>query len=182
MCLGSLSCWKVNLCPSLRSSGAGFHQGFLFFAPLIFSSILTSLPVPAAEKDPHSMMLPPPSFTVGMVPGFLQTWLLAFRPRVQSWFHQTRESCFSWSESPLGVFWQTPSGLSCAFYWGVASIWPLCQSAIWFLVTSLTKAPLPWLLSLAGRPGLGWVFVVPNFFHLGMMEVNVFLCSLFNPF
>uniref|UniRef100_A0A4W5MK21 Fibronectin type-III domain-containing protein n=1 Tax=Hucho hucho TaxID=62062 RepID=A0A4W5MK21_9TELE len=24
------------------------------------------------------------------------------------------ESCLSWSESPLGVFWQTPSGLSCA--------------------------------------------------------------------
>uniref|UniRef100_A0A8C7I0R7 AVL9 cell migration associated n=1 Tax=Oncorhynchus kisutch TaxID=8019 RepID=A0A8C7I0R7_ONCKI len=31
---------------------------------------------------------------------------------VQSWFHQTRESCFSWSESPLGAHWQTPSGLS----------------------------------------------------------------------
>uniref|UniRef100_A0A674AYS4 RAS guanyl-releasing protein 1 n=1 Tax=Salmo trutta TaxID=8032 RepID=A0A674AYS4_SALTR len=30
-------------------------------------------PVPAAEKHPHSMMLPPPTFTVGMVPGFFQT-------------------------------------------------------------------------------------------------------------
>ena len=29
--------------------------------------------VPAAEKHPHSMMLPPPYFTVGMVPGFLPT-------------------------------------------------------------------------------------------------------------
>jgi hypothetical protein len=36
--------------------------------------------------------------------------------RVQSWFLQTRHSCFSWSESPLGAFWQTPGGLSCAFY------------------------------------------------------------------
>jgi hypothetical protein len=27
---------------------------------------------PAAEKHPHSMMLPPPCFTVGMVQGFLQ--------------------------------------------------------------------------------------------------------------
>ena len=26
-------------------------------------------------------MLPPPVFTVGMVPGFLQTWCLAFRPK-----------------------------------------------------------------------------------------------------
>ena len=41
--------------------------------------------------------------------------------RVQSWFHPTRESCFSLSESPLGAFWQIPGWLSCAFYWGVAS-------------------------------------------------------------
>ena len=39
---------------------------------LCFPSILTSLPVPAAEKHHHSMMLAPPCFTVGMVPGFLQ--------------------------------------------------------------------------------------------------------------
>ena len=45
----------------------------LYFALFIFASILTSLPVPAAEKHPHSMMLPPPCCTVGMVPGFLQT-------------------------------------------------------------------------------------------------------------
>jgi hypothetical protein len=38
-----------------------------------FPSILTSLPVTAAEKHPHSMMLPPPCFTVGMGPGLLQT-------------------------------------------------------------------------------------------------------------
>ena len=25
----------------------------------------------------------------------------------------------------LGNFWQNPSGLSCAFYCGVASVWPL---------------------------------------------------------
>ena len=39
----------------------------------LFPSIVPSLPVPAAEKHPHSMMLPPPCFTVGTVPGFLQT-------------------------------------------------------------------------------------------------------------
>uniref|UniRef100_A0A8C4XFI0 Fli-1 proto-onco, ETS transcription factor n=1 Tax=Erpetoichthys calabaricus TaxID=27687 RepID=A0A8C4XFI0_ERPCA len=44
----------------------------LYIAAVIFPFILTSLPVPAAEKHPHSMMLPPPCFTVGMVPGFLQ--------------------------------------------------------------------------------------------------------------
>ena len=41
----------------------------LYFSPLIFASILTSLPLLAAEKHLHSMMLPPPCFTVGMVPG-----------------------------------------------------------------------------------------------------------------
>ena len=39
----------------------------------------------------------------------------------------------------------------------------------------LTKALLPRLLSLAGRPALGRVLVVPNFFHLRMMEATVFL-------
>ncbi len=48
-----------------------------------------------------------------------------------------------------------------------------------FLVTSLTKALLPQLLSLAGRPALGRVLVVPNFFHLQRMEATV-LIGTFN--
>ena len=44
-----------------------------------------------------------------------------------------------------------------------------------FLVTSLTKAPLPRLLNLAGWPALGRFLVVPNFFHLRMMEATMFL-------
>ena len=40
---------------------------FLYFAPHIFPSILTSATVPAHEKHPHNMMLPPLCFTVGMV-------------------------------------------------------------------------------------------------------------------
>jgi hypothetical protein len=47
---------------------------------VLFSLLQTSLQVPAAEKHPHSMMLSPPCFTVGMVPGFLPTWNLVFRP------------------------------------------------------------------------------------------------------
>ncbi|XP_051570030.1 monocyte to macrophage differentiation factor 2-like isoform X2 [Myxocyprinus asiaticus] len=70
VCLGSLSCWKMNLHPSLRSRAlwSRFSSRMsLYIAAFIFPSILTSLPVPAAEKHPHSMMLPPPCFTVGMV-------------------------------------------------------------------------------------------------------------------
>ncbi len=39
-----------------------------------------------------------------------------------------------------------------------------------FLVTSLDKTILNQLLSLARRPALGRVLVVPNFFHIRMME------------
>ena len=72
----------------------------LCFATFIFPLILASLSVPPAEKHPHSMMLPPPFFTVGMVPGSssrCNAWHSG--QQVQSWFHQTRESCFSWAES-----------------------------------------------------------------------------------
>ncbi len=84
VCLGSLSCWKVYLRPSLRSWGLWrrFSSRIsLYLAAFIFPSIATSRPVPAAEKHPHSMMLPPPCFTVGTVldrwwagPGFLHTY------------------------------------------------------------------------------------------------------------
>jgi hypothetical protein len=76
VCLGSLSCWKVNLHPSLRSQALSSRFSSrisLYFATLIFPLILTSHPVPTAEKHAHSMLLPPTCFTVGMVPGLLQT-------------------------------------------------------------------------------------------------------------
>ena len=51
----------------------------------------------------------------------------------------------------------------------------LALTAHEFLVTSLTKALLPWSLSLDCWPALGRVLVVPNFFHLRMMEQKMFL-------
>ena len=90
LCLGSLPCWKMNRRPSLRSRAlwSRFSARMSLYIAAIFPSILTSLPVPGTEKHPHSMMLPPPCFTVGMVlpwwwamPGFLQTWRLAFTPK-----------------------------------------------------------------------------------------------------
>ena len=44
-------------------------------------------------------------------------------------------------------------------------LWSSVRMTIGFLVTSLTKALLPRVLSLAGQPALGRVLVVPNFFH-----------------
>ncbi len=55
VCLGSLSCWKVNLWPSLRSWALWrrFSSRIsLYLAAFIFPSIATSRPVPAAEKHP----------------------------------------------------------------------------------------------------------------------------------
>ena len=54
-------------------------------------------------------------------------------------------------------------------------LWMSVRVTIGSLLTSLTKALLPRLLSLAGRPALGRVLVVPNFFQLRMMETPVFL-------
>ncbi len=91
VCFGSLSCWKVNLRPSLRSWALWrrFSSRIsLYLAAFIFPSMQPVRPVPAAEKHPHSMMLPPPCFTFGTildrwwaVPGFLHTYRLELRPK-----------------------------------------------------------------------------------------------------
>jgi hypothetical protein len=106
-----------------------------------------------------------------------------------------------------GAFCQTPSGLSCAFYWGVASVWPIYHKGLiggvlqiclsfWKVVpsTERTYAALsewpsgswspPWPRPFSPdcpvwpeRPALERVLVFPTFFHLRMMEVTVFLGS-----
>ena len=138
------------------------------------------------------------------VPGFLQTWqscfhqfnlgpetLVSYSPlgaflQLQAGFH-------------VFCFFATPSRLSCVFHWGEASAWTVCHKAQisgvlqwwlsfwkflpslhrisgeWFLVSSLTKALLPQLLSLARQPALGRVLVVPNFFYLRIIEATVLL-------
>ena len=73
------------------------------------------------------MILPPPFFAAWMVlgrwwavPGFLQTWHLEGQT-IQSWFHATRASCLSQSESfRCFYFLQSPSRLS---------VWPLFHKA-----------------------------------------------------
>uniref|UniRef100_A0A8C7P234 Uncharacterized protein n=1 Tax=Oncorhynchus mykiss TaxID=8022 RepID=A0A8C7P234_ONCMY len=70
LCFGSLSCWKTNLRPSLKSFADSIRfssRMVLYLAPSIFPSILTIFPVPAEEKQAQTMMLPPPCLTMGMV-------------------------------------------------------------------------------------------------------------------
>ncbi len=108
--------------------------------------------------------------------------------------HQTREYYFSQSEGPLGAFLQILSVFSCVFteerieschtaikprsveccsdvcpsvdfsYLHICS-WSSNRVTIRLLVTTLTKAVLHQLLSLARRPALERVLVVSNFFH-----------------
>ncbi len=62
------------------------------------------------------------------------------------------------------------------FFSGVLHIYDHgAGSWIRFLVTSLDKALLHQLLSLAEWPALGRVLVVPSFFHLRIMEATVLL-------
>ena len=101
-------------------------------------------------------------------------------------------------------FGKTSSDLSCAFYWRGASVRPLYHKGLiggvlqrWLSFRNVLPSPQrnsgalsewpsdyqspPWprsfsrLLSLAGRPALGRLLVVPNVLHLRMMEATVFL-------
>ena len=107
---------------------------------------------------------------------------------VQSWFHLTRESCFSQYDCPLGSFFanskrafmrlsRSDDNPVMVVLLGVSPISSQRISGAQpeFLFTPLTKALLPRLLSLAGQPTLGRVLVVPNFIHLKIMGATVLL-------
>lgn len=48
----------------------------------------------------------------------MSTVCFSFQVRVESEFHQTIESCFSWHKIPFCAFWQTRSEPLCAVYSG----------------------------------------------------------------
>ena len=102
-------------------------------------------------------MLPPPCFTVGMVlvwwwvvPGFLQTWRLTFRLK-SSIFVSSDQRILSFRCILANSRWAAICLL-------LRSGFRLSGWTIGFL------ALLPQSLSLEGRPALGRVLVVPNFF------------------
>ncbi len=68
--LGSLSCWKTQPCFIFNALADGRRFSLKisrYMAPFILSFTQISRPGPFAEKQPQSMMFPPPCFTVGMV-------------------------------------------------------------------------------------------------------------------
>ncbi|CDQ83393.1 unnamed protein product [Oncorhynchus mykiss] len=72
-----------NLLPSVRTlKMGGFHsKSHDTWAPFILSFTRISRPGPIAEKQPQSMMFPPPCFTVGIV-----EFLSAEAALVASWW------------------------------------------------------------------------------------------------
>ncbi len=117
--IGSLSCWKVNLLPSLRfwMLWIGYSLRLSqYFGALSFSSTLTSPSVPSAEKQPHSMRLLPAHFTFGMV---LCSWwaeLVSFKHDVWNWGLSDQRISFLrvWGSFRC-FFLQIPSVFSCVF-------------------------------------------------------------------
>ncbi len=84
VCLGSLSCWKTQprFIFNALADGRRFSLKISrYMAPFILSFTQISRPGPFAEKQPQSMMFPPPCFTVGMVFFLLRTWQVEFLPK-----------------------------------------------------------------------------------------------------
>jgi hypothetical protein len=109
-----------------------YLESFSYYSLQILSRSVRLDKLPATEKHSHSMMLPPSCFTVGMVlarwwvvPGFLQMWHLTFRPKSSIFLSSDQRILFLNVWESFRHLWQTTSGLYCAFYWGVASVWQL---------------------------------------------------------
>ena len=67
-CLGSLSCWSIQPRRNFNfvtDSWTLFARICWYWLESMRPSTLTRLPVPALATQPHSMMEPPPNFTVG---------------------------------------------------------------------------------------------------------------------
>ncbi len=86
LCLGSLSCWKVNRLPSLRLwmlwTGFSWRLSQYIF---VYWTCLLLWRVPAPEKQPHSMRLLPAHFTFGMSSACDEQCLLSFKHNTWNW-------------------------------------------------------------------------------------------------
>ena len=104
------------------------HYGFSsqiagYLAPSLFLSTLNSFPVPAEEKHPHNMMLPPPCFTWGWcVQGDVQCWfsttpsILVLGQKVQFWSHLTSAPSSTCLLCPHMASRKLQTGLLMAFF------------------------------------------------------------------
>lgn len=82
-CFRLLSCWKET--DSLNDTWRFCAKTDWYLEVFMIPTILTKTAAPAEEKPPHTMKLPPPCFTVGVV---LFGWW-AYLVSVPPWSHQT---------------------------------------------------------------------------------------------
>ena len=71
------------------------------------------------------MMLPPPCFTVVRVPGLLQTWCFAFRPKSSILVSSDHRILFFMVSVFQCLLANSKQAVMCLLLWGVASVWPL---------------------------------------------------------
>uniref|UniRef100_A0A3P9DV41 Uncharacterized protein n=1 Tax=Maylandia zebra TaxID=106582 RepID=A0A3P9DV41_9CICH len=156
VCFGSLSCWKTQprFIFKVLTDGRRFWLKISrYMAPFILSLTRISRPVPLAEKQPHSMMFPPPCFTVGMVFlgcnsvfFFLQTRRVEFIPKSSTLvssdhmtFSQSSAVSSMCSVANFRRAW-TCTGFSSATRLALRDLIP-CRCSVLLMVTFVTLVP-----------------------------------------
>ena len=83
MCLGSLSCWKMTSSaenPDSSMLGSRLSSKILtYWSAFIFPSTSASLPTPSQPIQPHTIMFPPPNFTVPCTSRSISPWPTCFQ-------------------------------------------------------------------------------------------------------
>ncbi len=194
VCLGSLSCWKTQPRLIFNALADGRRVSLKisrYMAPFILSFTQISRPGPFAEKQPQSMMFPPPCFTVGMVffgcnSAFflLQTRQVEFLPKSYILVSSDILPILFWIIQMLSSKLQT--GLD--MYWGsvllmvafVTLVPALCRSftrsprvVLGFLLTVLVIILTPRGEILRGAPDRGRLSVVLYVFHFLIIAPTV---------
>jgi hypothetical protein len=101
---------------SIKSSWVGHYK----LGTPVFGEFL-----PFFSADPQALSGWMGSIATQLFSG-LYRYLCQVTPRCEAWHSGQRvPSLFNQTMGSSGAFEQTPSGLSCALFWGVASVWPL---------------------------------------------------------
>ncbi len=122
--VSALSCWKTQprFIFNALAGGRRFSLKISrYMAPFILSFTQISRPGPFAEKQPQSMMFPPPCFTVGMV--FFQLSILS-PPNTTSWvFTKKFYFGFIWPYDILPILFWIIQMLSSKLQMGLDMYW-----------------------------------------------------------
>ena len=167
-------CWCTANFKSYHRFSIGLRSG-LWLGHFNTFKCLTSFPVPAVEKHPHSMTLPPPCFTVGMLlfSGDERCWVCT-RHSV-SLMSKKLHFCLIWPVSQTCLLANTKCvclflSLSNGFISGHSSIKPSSVECMGQSGPMVSRPELrdPFYVSILGWSGreFGWAFYVLCFYVL----------------